>query len=144
MYNSGYKVATYTSSRKRWVQEGTNIEFKKAARCKYADRDGNECSFNRREANSLSFYYTFRLLDDYVYFAYCIPYSYSYLLHSLHKLEKKNEDILNIDYKHKSTGGLKLPILTITSKEESSASPSEYQNKQQKPTCLIIGRLHPG
>ena len=37
MYNTGYKVFTFTSNRKKWVQEGNNIEFKKAVRTKYED-----------------------------------------------------------------------------------------------------------
>ena len=41
--------------------------------------------FSVKPQYTLSFEYTFIFEDDEVYFAYCIPYTYSRLLHYLNK-----------------------------------------------------------
>lgn len=56
--------------------------------------------------NSLSFSYEFSAEDEYVYFAYCIPYTYSYLMHRLSVLHKENPHFVQIDHSNISTGGL--------------------------------------
>jgi hypothetical protein len=50
------------------------------------------------------------------------------------KAQKENPHLISIDYVNFSTGGLSIPVLTVT-------NPSSSQEKE---TCLAIGRLHPG
>ena len=85
MYDSGLKISVFRSSKKVWQQEGNAITFKRPTRIKYEDEDEHksECVIARKDANCLSFTFDFNPIDDYVYFAYCIPYSYSFLLHSI-------------------------------------------------------------
>ena len=41
MYNSRYKIATFTSSKKYWVQAGKQIEFDRPERFDYVDENGH-------------------------------------------------------------------------------------------------------
>jgi len=60
----------------------------------------------------LSFTYEFSGEDDFVYLAYCIPYSYSYLMHRLIKLQSQCI-FVDVDTENYSTGGLSIPIVKI-------------------------------
>ena len=89
----------------KWTQQGISVSYEKK-RFRY---EGSEGIWSQ----SLSFIYEFKNYEA-VFFAYCIPYSYSYLLHRLKYLEKKAPNYLKISYKNESTGGLPIPMLTIT------------------------------
>jgi hypothetical protein len=62
----------------------------------------------------LSFTYEFENENEEVYFAYSIPYSYSYLLDFLEEIQKKHKQFIKINYDHESTGGIPIPVLSIT------------------------------
>lgn len=78
----------------------------------------------------MSFTYDFLQKDDTVYFAYCVPYTYTRLIKFLGKIKyaKKIEPL-------KTLSGLYVPVLEITDEKE-----PEY-NKQ---IVLVTGRIHPG
>ena len=113
MYNSRYKITTFTSCRKEWTQEGKSIVFDRPERCCYFDENGGACCFNRNDAFCLSFDYKFNPHDEYVYFAYCIPYSYSYMLNYVEEIKTKHKDFMTVSTDNRSTGGLKIPVITI-------------------------------
>jgi hypothetical protein len=64
----------------------------------------------------LGFEYEFKIEDEFVYFAYCVPYSYSYLQFTISEMEKKHFKIVDIDRSNLSTAGLSIPLITITNK----------------------------
>lgn len=51
-----------------------------------------------------------------MYFASCLPYSYSYLLYRINQIREKDSEIVEVDTSYQSTGGLIIPILSITNK----------------------------
>lgn len=59
-----------------WVQDGTNVNFG-PAKLRY-DFVYDRCRV--KALSRLSFDYNFEHEHDEVWFAYCIPYTYSYLL----------------------------------------------------------------
>ena len=122
------KPYTLRSSRGKWEQE-TEYEVKFGKR-RWRYEMANEAAV---VMGCLSFTYTFSPEDEYVYFAYCVPYSYSFMLNRVRQLQNDNPHFVHVDYSHSSAGGLTLPIISIT-------NPSQAQ----KPHCLVIGRLHPG
>lgn len=75
--------------------------------------------------HSLSFDYIFDEKDEFVYFAYCVPYSYSLLKFKLKELECKHPSIVCIDRTNKSSGGLTVPILTITNQNSKEQNESK-------------------
>jgi hypothetical protein len=56
-----------------------------------------------------------------IYFAYSIPYSYSYMLATINELVDKSSGsgILSVSYNMQSSAGLTIPLLTITNPEDS-------------------------
>ena len=67
----------------------------------------------------MSFEYEFEFDDDEVYFAYCIPYTYSDLLDYIK--ENKNEKYMVESKLGVSLGGLDIPLLTITDFKEGTS-----------------------
>ena len=61
----------------------------------------------------MSFSYDFSIPNDTVYFAYCIPYTYSRLLRFLNKLENNKKMPVM-----KSLSGLGIPVLEVTDENE--------------------------
>lgn len=55
MYDSGLKVAVYSSRRKEWGQEGDRIVFRKPLRTAYFDEQHRECLIAKKEACCLTF-----------------------------------------------------------------------------------------
>ncbi len=55
-------------------------------------------------------------------------------MHQVIQLQKENPHIVDLNLENYSTGGLTIPILTITS----------TSTVTEKQTCMAIGRLHPG
>jgi murein tripeptide amidase MpaA len=79
----------------------------------------------------LSFDYNFEEEDDEVYFAYCIPYTYSQMLGDISRLSAEFVKKDNIGC---SLSGVDIPILHITN----------HQVETDKKNILITGRIHPG
>jgi hypothetical protein len=50
--------------------------------------------------------FQFKEEDEYVYFAYCVPYTYSYQMHRIASLQKENPHFVQIQRNIFSTGGL--------------------------------------
>ena len=78
----------------------------------------------------MAFSFDFSIPQDTVYFAYCIPYTYTRLTRLITKL--KNTTPLP---PLRTLSGLAIPVLQITDDSE-----PEY-NKQ---VVLMTGRVHPG
>lgn len=78
----------------------------------------------------MSFTFDFTQKDDTVFFAYCIPYTYTRLTRFLGKIKhcKKMQPL-------KALSGLAIPVIEVTDDRE-----PEY-NKQ---VVLVTGRIHPG
>lgn len=94
------------------------------------------CDTLKRRFFCLSFEFQPSQDYDQIYFAYSIPYSYSYLLNYIQQLREKqtNKNHLNIAYNLESSSGLSVPVLTITNQQAS----------ESKKTVLITCRQHPG
>lgn len=74
LYKDGMKPYVYKKSVGQWVQAGINVTY-----------NGRKFRYEGLEEvryQCLSFIYEFKDSED-VYFAYCVPYSYSYLLSRL-------------------------------------------------------------
>lgn len=82
----------------------------------------------------LSFSYTFQYENDCVYFAHSIPYSYSKLEGFLKKIESKAnlKHIVAVKTLCHTFVLNKCPYLVIT------------ENKREKPSIVVTGRVHPG
>lgn len=79
-----------------------------------------------------SYDYEFAYEDDKVFFAYCIPYTYSELLNDLRTLP---EELVKVETLGKTLCGLDIPILHIT---------DHSSNFEDKKNVIITGRIHPG
>lgn len=90
LYKDGMKPYSYRKSKGKWTQEGISVSYQKR-RFRY---EGSE----HVVSHNLSFFYEFKDYEP-VYFAYCIPYSYSYLLHRLNSLNQKYSRHMKISYK---------------------------------------------
>jgi len=55
-------------------------------------------------------------------------------MHRVEQIQKENPHYIQLDKSNLSTGGLTIPLLTI----------SNSNAIKNKPVCLIVGRLHPG
>ncbi len=85
----------------------------------------------------MSFDYQFEFDNDEVYFAYCIPYTYSDLLTFIREI--KNDEIVQEGKLCISLGGLDVPILTITDFKKQSKN-----DMDKRYLVLINSRIHPG
>lgn len=72
-----------------------------------------------------------------MYFAYCIPYTYSDLLDDLRTL--KDQSLMQETKLGVSLGGLDIPLLTITDFKDPSAPAIE-----ERFLVLVNSRIHPG
>ncbi len=81
--------------------------------------------------NELTIEYEFEYEDDEVFFAYCVPYTYSRMLRDIKSLPV---GLVKINSLGRSLTGANIPILHITN----------HQNRVKKRNVLITGRVHPG
>lgn len=72
-----------------------------------------------------------------MFFAYCVPYTYSLLIHQIEELKQKTErlNILEVESLGTSLLGVKIPLLKITDCSIPMA---------EKKIVLVTGRIHPG
>ena len=126
LYKDGMKPYVFKKSVGKWTQSGISINYAKR-KFRYEACENLYCE-------GLSFFYEFKDSEE-AYFAYCVPYSYSYLLHRLEEFRNKAPHLIKISYDNESTGGLPIPMLTISNFSTTNA---------EKSTILCIGRLHPG
>jgi murein tripeptide amidase MpaA len=88
---------------------------------------------------TLTFTYDFRFDEDFVFFAYCQPYTYSALMEELNAFEK---DPVKSQYVGRNTlcrtiAGNKCDYITITAK-------NQQQDNNQRRGVFISARVHPG
>lgn len=81
----------------------------------------------------LSFHYTFQELNDEVFCAYTVPYTYSAVLAHLKQLKLLSIGIAKFTHLGSSLGGIDIPLIKISNNFSSL-----------KPIVLIVGRQHPG
>jgi hypothetical protein len=86
---------------------------------------------SNRVSNQLQFKYDFKYEDMEVYFAYSIPYTYSYLQTFINSI--RANPLVTVSSLCESFSGLDVPLLQI-SKEQSNA----------KTNLIIAARIHPG
>ena len=85
----------------------------------------------------LSFEYEFEYLEDDVYFAYCIPYSYSKLMTTLSLLKENTQDLIQEGRLCQSLSGVDVPVVTITDW-------TERKGLEQRQVVVVTARIHPG
>eukprot|EP01022_Parablepharisma_sp_SALTPOND_P012542 TRINITY_DN1617_c0_g1_i1.p1 TRINITY_DN1617_c0_g1~~TRINITY_DN1617_c0_g1_i1.p1 ORF type:complete len:972 (+),score=111.72 TRINITY_DN1617_c0_g1_i1:10640-13555(+) len=139
LYNHGMRIAMFSKKKSalakkgelpavfsEWHRGGDNISYKIS---KLSSENGTKSkslclqwisTIRKKTYYSLSFEYTFEYPDDFVYFAYSIPYTFTELVSLLSKLKEEQSALKsNIHYKEeilcKSLSGLDIPLLTITS-----------------------------
>jgi len=133
LYQHGMRISVLSKTKSALAREGNfpkhyltwhrgcdNILYE-VSRLSTENNLKRPCSFTsgsnlNKAYYSLSFEYTFDYIEDTVYFAYSVPYTYT----DMNKLLKEIESIENVkdflteDTLCKSLGGVNIPILTIT------------------------------
>jgi hypothetical protein len=96
-----------------WHQDGMMFTYK-PSRLNKTD-DGKALGYQKR-FYELAFTYDFKTKNDTVYFAYCVPYTFSKLQAHLKALSKVPESSKFLREEHfcYSLSGVSIPILTIT------------------------------
>jgi hypothetical protein len=120
LYGSGMRVLVGKKSEGCvFTRGGFDFEYKqsKHIRRRTADPTRNKYFFQ------LSFSYKFEYADDKIFFSYCIPYTYSNLIHFLRGIKSKT-DFYQESTLGKTLSGADIPFLTITSRLNSD--PMEY------------------
>lgn len=128
VYTMGAKVFIYSElSTKQtgssWIRDGTNYQFAITKRTETSRR----CT--------LQFQMKFNYNNDTIYFAYGIPYTYSYLLQSIDNWRKKSGRFFSNEILCKSFGGRDCPLITITN--------HSYPDSK-KQYLMFTARCHPG
>lgn len=128
VFTSGAKVFIYSQQGAKqtgisWVRDGFNYQFGITKRTEKSIR----CT--------LQFQIKFNYNNDTVYFAYGIPYSYSFLLQSIDNWQKKCGAIFSHETLCQSYGGRDCPLITIT-------NPSIPDTNKQY--LMFTARCHPG
>ena len=104
-----FSKKNHKSKDKGWVQGDkniTNITFE-AKKYHYSVLEGK---IPDKTPYCLSFNYDFESEDDEIYFAYCIPYTYSELIYDIQQLPPS---ICKVHDFAKSLAGINIPILCI-------------------------------
>ena len=125
LYAQGMQPLVYVEQMPAWGwhRAGDKVKF-------------GESSLNRRKGGkrtyfSLSFSYTFRFTGEKAFFAYSVPYPYSYLLKTISDLSRSS--FVHKDIIGRSLSGVEIPILTITN----------FATGDSKPHIVLLGRLRP-
>lgn len=118
LYNQGMRVAVKTS-RKDWHRSGFDIKYQQSRLSQTLE--GFE---NAKKYSELCFTYNFEFKNDTVYFAYCVPYTFSRMQTHLKTLKATKQSILKEDRLCYSLSGLPVPILTVTSKLRRDTEPN--------------------
>jgi len=126
-YVNGMLPAVWSKAKQKhegikWHNAGENIIYQKSL------------SSDTDTEFTLSFSYTFAYANDCVYFAHSTPYSYSKLEGFLNKLKNKTE------FKHI----LAIKRLCYTFALNKCFYLKITDNKREKPSIVITGRVHPG
>ena len=97
---------------------------------------------------ALSFEYTFGYIDDEVYFAYSVPYTFTDLQSLLAELKTTSgsKAILKQEVLCKTLSGINVPLLTISEDMENllKEEQSKKLNTNKKQVVVVTARIHPG
>ena len=132
----------------KWHRGGDNISYN-VSRLSYDNGCKSKIRYYRliADSNKKIFYnlfiaYNFEYMEDLVYFAYSVPYTYTKLTNLLIELKDKCNKNPNICYRQetlcRSLGGIDIPILTIGCCENAN------DKSIKKPVSIVTGRIHPG
>ena len=62
------------------------------------------------------------------------------MIHKIEQWQEQNQNFLTVNYENYSMGNNCVPVMTVNQGEDFGGS----AGNGEKPTCLVIGRLHPG
>ena len=136
MFNYGLKIAVYSEKRAQqeeiaWTRECDNILYYPNGIKKVQDLS--------KQYYSLTFSHTFMYDQDFVYFAYSVPYSYSDLRRDINEIENDEQRSFFMQRKTfcKDLSGEDCEILTISSRDK-------LDNYYQRKGIVLTARVHPG
>lgn len=125
LYAQGMQPLVYVEQMPAWGwhRAGDKVKF-------------GESGLNRRKGGkrayfSLSFSYTFRFPGEKAFFAYSVPYPYSYLLKTIADLGRSS--FVHKDVIGRTLSGVEIPALTVTN----------FSTGDSKPHIVLLGRLRP-
>ena len=146
LFNFGMRVSIYSEKMAKgtdeegtggrgWFRGGDQISY-------YGNNITKDCGWSNQTFYSLSFRYKFQYDDDTVYFAYCIPYTYSDLLQDLNDIEMDEERKNFCQRKTlcKTISGQDCEMLTITQKGDIK----DLKKTEKKKAVVLSARVHPG
>ena len=150
MFNYGMKVSVYSdkqadAGKAGWHRACSDISY-------FKNQVRKDFNFVRYYY-TLTFTYEFEHDNDNVFFAYCVPYSYTDLSNDIMRIErdKRRQCLMQRSTLCKTLGGVNCEVLTITEQQSdkipSSAFGSSTKDKisnAQKQGVVISARVHPG
>jgi cytosolic carboxypeptidase protein 2/3 len=146
LFNYGMKVSIYSEKRAagmnsddQVVNEGVGW-FKGGERISYYNNGiKKDVNYYSKSYYTASFSHKFTHDDDVVYFAFCIPYTYTDMMQDLYDIEQdpKRREIITRKTMCKSLAGNDCELLTITAK-------GDFETMQAKKAVVISARVHPG
>jgi hypothetical protein len=135
LYNEGMKVLYYSSTAHQllgtgWRRGGEAISYFK---------NGIRRHVAAKSYFTLTFTFTFDYAQDYVYFAYSCPYSYSQLQEYLDSLEASDRTYAFVTRKLlcRTVAGNRCDFLTIT-------CPGSREETERRQGVVLSARVHPG
>ena len=158
LYNYGMRICMAKQSKDfNWHKGGENIEYGKGNVIRRPSTD----PLLVRYYYNLSFEITLDAEEDKIYFAYCFNYTFSKQLNFLKNLQNecKTKNCLKQTSLCKDLSGIKVPLLTITSRLQSDPKQlnqikmQEFTSKndlislplyKKKKFCIVGSRVHPG
>ena len=132
MFNYGMKVSVYSdrqadSGQVGWHRDCTDIRY-------FKNQVRKDFNFVRYY-HTLTFTYEFKHENDNVFFAYCVPYTYTDLSNDIMRVErdKRRQSFMQRTTLCKTLGGVNCEVLTITEQQSekipASAFGSSTKNK---------------
>jgi len=130
------------SKTKNLFRLGMTPLVRSTSRPKWERLPARSCFYYRsprhHRAYVLSFAFAFDREDDVYHFAYCFPYTYTYLQRVLAHLEAQRFDFFARELLCRTTQHRRIDLLTITSPQPLS------DKRQPKRVVFITARVHPG
>ena len=136
-----------------WARDGMAIRYKLSRLS-----ETSEGLDRAKKYYELSFTYNFERANDTVYFAFCMPYTYSKLQNHIRNILKSPKQCVREERLCFSLSGLPVPVLTVTSqvyKVGESGAPVEIDRSEFPEDCerpvhrfkkyiIVCARVHPG
>ncbi|EAR82912.1 zinc carboxypeptidase family protein (macronuclear) [Tetrahymena thermophila SB210] len=125
--------------KKDWTQEGNNVSYTKQ---NYRYNFLYDEDDNGKQPYQLSFEYEFLYENDTVWFAFCVPYTFTKLIKFLKETMKQhhsqNKDFITEEKLCQTMSGIDVPLLTVTDNVDMTIP---YKDRK---VALISARIHPG